>query len=278
MVSHTEFGEATSALEVAEVFKDRIKGKNGTSTPYIHNLCRKLISIVLITGVSPNGVGQGTAAAFASQGPANLLLLSRTKEKLESVATNLRKEYPGVPIKTIIIDLGSQQSVRDAASEVANTVSKLDILVNNAGAVIHTRKWTPEKIEFQFGANHIGPFLLTNLLLPLLLEAASESEPGQTRIVSLSSGGHRISPIRFHDWNIEGKEVPTEEEFKAGLPPAFLKKTEDGYLSIVAYSQSKTANILFTVYLQQHLPGKGIAAYTLHPGGRFIAPCHPPTS
>jgi NAD(P)-dependent dehydrogenase (short-subunit alcohol dehydrogenase family) len=202
-----------------------------------------------------------------------LLLLSRTKERLDTVAERLRERYPGVNIKTIILDLGSQQSIRQAAGEVASTISKLHILINNAGAMMIHRGWTtenawsPEKIDMQFAANHIGPFLLTNLLLPLLFEAAKDAAPGETRIITLASGAHAISPIRFHDWNVEGKDIPPEEQFRAGLPPVFARKLDDGYLPIVAYGQSKTANILFTVYLQKFLPAKGIAAYSLHPGG-----------
>jgi NAD(P)-dependent dehydrogenase (short-subunit alcohol dehydrogenase family) len=229
-----------------------------------------------VTGVSPSGIGGATAAAFASQSPANLLLLSRTKSKLEGVADELRAKYPGVNIKTIPLDLGSQESIRAAAGEVAETISKLDILVNNAGLVVHTRQWmaanewSPERIEMQFGANHIGPFLLTNLLLPLLLEAAKTAPPGETRVVSLASAGHRLSPIRFHDWNFEVEEVPPEETYLPGLSGAFMKKIDGTYLPIIAYSHSKTANILFIKELQKYLPQKGIAAYALHPGGEYF--------
>ncbi len=147
---------------------------------------------------------------------------------------------------------------------------KLDILVNNAGTCVVTRLKTAEGIDLQFGVNHIGPFLLTNLLLPILENAARDSPPGVTRVVNLSSGGHRLSPMRFHDFNFEGKPVPPDEDHFKPLPGAFSKFTEDGYNGIVTYAMSKTANILFTLYLQPRLLKRGIAAYAIHPGSTHV--------
>lgn len=212
-------------------------------------------------------MGEGTAIAIASQKPANLILVSRTKERLEAVASSIRKSYPDVNVQTVTMDLASQASIREAATKVNGLISKLDILINNAGATFNSRSWTAEGIEIQFGANHIGPFLFTKLLLPLLEKAATQSPAGATRIVNLASHGHRISPIRFHDYNIENKEVPPEEKPFSPLPPALTRVKEDGYMPIIAYGQSKTANILFTLYLQEKLKTKGIAAYAVHPGG-----------
>lgn len=180
------------------------------------------------------------------------------------------QQYPGTRVEIVLLDLGSQRSIRQAASEVAALTDALDILINNAGVVVTSRQATPEGIEQQFGTNHIGPFLFTNLLLPLLQKAAQGNPGGATRIVTLSSAGHRLSPIRFSDYNFEPKPVPPEEDHVKPLPGAFGKCTADGYNGIVTYAQSKTANILFTLYLQQHLSKYGIAAYSLHPGSEFI--------
>ncbi|KAI2776295.1 NAD(P)-binding protein [Daldinia loculata] len=250
MTSNPEWGEKTSGLEVASTYAQYIEGRN-----------------VLITGVAPAGVGEGTAIAFASQKPATLILVSRTKEKLDSVASHIRELYPEVDVRVVTIDLASQASIRKAAAEVTGIISKLDILVNNAGATYNARRWTAEGIEIQFGANHIGPFLFTKLMFPLLKEAAKSSPAGATRIVNLSSHGHRISTIRFHDYNIENKEIPEEEKPFSPLPPAFGRVQEDGYMPTIAYAQSKTANILFTLYLQEHLQANGIMSYAVHPGG-----------
>ena len=125
--------------------------------------------------MAPQGVGEGTAIAFASQRPANLILLSRTKEKLEAIADNVRTSYPGVSVRTIIVDLASQKSIRKAVAEVKGITTTLDILVNNAGCTRRLRHWTEDGIEMQFGVNHIGTFLLTSLLFPLLKAAAEKS-------------------------------------------------------------------------------------------------------
>ncbi|KAL2260850.1 hypothetical protein VTK26DRAFT_5032 [Humicola hyalothermophila] len=249
MTSHPEFGERTPGSEVARVFATQIRAKR-----------------ILITGVSPKGIGASTALNLASQGPSLLILASRTRARAQEVATRINQVYPGTRVEVVLLDLGSQKSVRQAAADVASLTDALDILINNAGVVVTSRQATPEGIEQQFGTNHIGPFLLTNLLLPLLHQAAKTNTPGSTRIISLSSAGHRLSPIRFSDYNFEGKPVPPEEEHVKPLPGAFAKCTADGYNGIVPYAQSKTANILFTLYLQKHLSRDGIAAYTLHPG------------
>jgi NAD(P)-dependent dehydrogenase (short-subunit alcohol dehydrogenase family) len=223
----------------------------------------------VVTGVAPTSVGEGTAIAFASQKPANLILVSRTQGKLEEVADFIRSSYPDVNVQTIVMDLASHDSIRRVATEIAALVSTLDILVNNAGVTCRLRQFTLEGIELQFGVNHIGPFLLTKLLFPLLKKKAAESpKRGEVRIVNVSSHGHRLSPVRFHDYNmLNDGEIPVEERPISSLPPVFAKAQADGYLSTVAYAQSKTANILFTLYLQQHAKESGIMSYALHPGG-----------
>lgn len=222
---------------------------------------------VLVTGIGPNGIGGATARAFASQGPSLLILASRTQNKIDSVAAEIRKSYPSVRVEPVLLDLSSQKAIRDAAAEVGKLTDKLDILVNNAGAVVYERQKTAEGIELQFGINHVGPFLFTNLLVPLLLKSAEAAPAGATRVVSLSSAGHRLSPIRFSDYNLEGgRPIPKEEEPFSPLPPMFAKETEDRYNGTIAYAQSKTANILFTKSLQEYLGKRGISPYSLHPG------------
>ena len=175
----------------------------------------------MITGVGPGGIGGATALAFASQKPSLLILASRTKDKLESVAKEIASSYPDVKVEIVKLDLSSQQAVREAAESVKQLTDSLDILVNNAGLTIYERKLTPDGLELQFGTNHSGPFLLTNLLVPLLLNAAEKSAPGETRIVSLTSAGHRLSPVRFSDYNMEGKPIPPEEDHVKPLVGAF---------------------------------------------------------
>ncbi|KAI2641328.1 hypothetical protein GGS21DRAFT_547702 [Xylaria nigripes] len=249
MTSNLDWGERTSALSVATEYADRIKGRN-----------------IIITGVGPEGIGEGTAMAIASQEPANLILMSRNERGVEASAKKIRTSYYGVNVRVVIMDLASQESIRAAAAEVKRLVSSLDLLVNNAGCSSYLRRWTAEGIEMQFGVNHVGAFLLTKLLFPLMKAAAKNSPPGTTRIINLSSHGHRLSPIRFHDYNMENKELPPEERHTVPVPPAFVKASPDGYFPIIAYGQSKTANILFTQYLQDRASAYGIMSYVIHPG------------
>lgn len=169
-------------------------------------------------------------------------------------------------VRTVALDLGSQEAVRNAASQVTDMTDQLDVLINNAGLMTSTLQHTVEGIEAQFGSNHIGHFLFTNLLLPLLLKSAKSSPPGSTRIVNLTSLGHRLSPIRFHDYNFEGKPIPDEEKPPADMPDMFKGKEGEPYNGYVSYGQSKTANVLFSVGINQRLQKDGIVSYAVHPG------------
>jgi NAD(P)-dependent dehydrogenase (short-subunit alcohol dehydrogenase family) len=178
----------------------------------------------------------------------------------------VRNAYPDVPVALVALDLMSQESVKKAAAEIASLTDRLDLIINNAGVMSQTRITTKEGIEGQFGSCHIGHFLLTNLLMPQLLAAAKSNAPGATRVVNLTSLGHRISPVRFSDYNLTGKDVPPEEKNPNPLPPIFQKNSPDGYNGWVAYGQAKTANILFSIALNERLKGKGVTSYAVHPG------------
>jgi NAD(P)-dependent dehydrogenase (short-subunit alcohol dehydrogenase family) len=221
---------------------------------------------VLITGVSPESIGSSIALSIASQAPTQLLLASRTQSKLEEVLKTVRDAYPDVPVALVALDLMSQDSVKAAAAEIASLTDRLDLIINNAGVMSQTRITTKEGIEGQFGSCHIGHFLLTNLLMPQLLAASGSNTPGTTRVINLTSLGHRISPVRFSDYNLTGKDVPQEERNPGPLPPMFQKNAPDGYNGWVAYGQAKTANILFSIALNDRLKGKGVASYAVHPG------------
>jgi NAD(P)-dependent dehydrogenase (short-subunit alcohol dehydrogenase family) len=109
--------------------------------------------------------------------------------------------------------------VRKAAAQITTIIhgGSLDLLFNNAGINISQRKLTEDGIERQFATNHVGPFLLTNLVMSLLVK-------GGGRVVNVSSEAHRISPVRFSDWNLEPrKEVPVDEEPRRGMPEGILR-------------------------------------------------------
>lgn len=176
-------------------------------------------------------------------------------------------------MKTLVLDLASLSSVRSAARRVAAMTDRLHVLINNAGISTSVRRISPDGYEMHFAVNHLGHFLLTNLLLPLVVRAG----PG-ARIVNVTSTAQRISPMRFSDYNfdneVDGPQkgkivVPTDEQPSPKIPAWVLAKSPGGFPGTVAYGQSKTANMLFTVALRRRLADKGIESLAVHPGGEL---------
>jgi NAD(P)-dependent dehydrogenase (short-subunit alcohol dehydrogenase family) len=197
-------------------------------------------SPVLITGPTPSTLGAATALALATGNPAHLLLAGRALSKLQPLLDTLNAT---VKATFIPLDLSSLDSVRHAASEVSTLLGpgELDILINNAGIMARPNySTTVDGIESQFGVNHIGHFLFTNLLL----SSGTLSRTGG-RVVNLTSNAAEIGPVRFEDWNFgDGKE----------------------YHPWKAYGQSKSANILFA----KGLASRGVKAFSVHPGGKYL--------
>ena len=234
------------------------------------------LSAVVITGVSPQSLGAQLASTLARHHPSTLVLASRTRSKIEEVTKSVKQTSPNVDLKLVELDLGDQRSIRKAASEVFRLVDHVDILINNAAVVSSERRQTVDGLEQTFGTNHIGHFYFTSLLTPLLLAAATKaSVPGITRIVNVTSLGYRLSPVRFHDYNFEGKEVPPEEAPAASLPahmkPSLVENRP--YQGFCAYGQSKTGNVLHCVSLNQRYGGQGIRAFAVHPGCEAMLDC-----
>ena len=184
-----------------------------------------------------SGLGQETARAMAARG-AHVILSGRDATKLDAAADAI-EELTGARVDTLVCDLASLDSIRAAAKEANERFDKIDLLINNAGVMACPLGHTADGFEMQFGTNHLGHFLLTNLLMPLVAKGASP------RIVNLSSRGHHISPVDLDDPNFEHRD----------------------YEKWQSYGQSKTANVLFAVGLEERLAGKGIHSYSLHPGG-----------
>lgn len=191
---------------------------------------------VLITGAS-TGLGLETALTLASAG-ARVIMAARPGVKLDTAAASVKEKFPAVQIDAVPLDLTDFDSIRACADAVTKLTGKLDLLINNAGIMAVPFARTPAGCELQFGTNHIGHFLLTNLLVPLLLKA------GKARVVNLSSGGHKHSPVDFSDIHWQTRE----------------------YSKWGAYGQAKTANALFTVALQKRLGDKGVSIFAVHPG------------
>ena len=169
----------TTAEDVAEAFALQIRGKT-----------------VLTTGVSPGGLGAYFVETIARYQPKLLILATRDISKARETAQAISSASPGVETRLLELDLGSQAQIRKAAEEVNAYAEPIDVLVNNAGVMACPYSTTKDGLESQFGTNHIGHFLFTNLIMAKIIAAG----PG-ARTISVSSDGHRLSPIRFHDLN-----------------------------------------------------------------------------
>jgi NAD(P)-dependent dehydrogenase (short-subunit alcohol dehydrogenase family) len=197
--------------------------------------------IVVITGPSEGGLGAQTAIFLAHGHPSSILLLGRTQSKAESVIHEVKSISPDTTVEFININLASFASIRAAALVINSSVTKIDVLINNAGIMgVKDYTLTKDGLESQFGCNHIGHFLLTNLLMPKILLAGKGS-----RIVNLTSVSHQTHEMRLDDYNFDNG------------------KAYDPWL---AYGQSKTANILFTAALAEKLKEKGLLSFAVHPG------------
>ncbi len=194
---------------------------------------------VLVTGATA-GIGEVAARELARKG-ARIVLVGRSASKCEATAAMISRETGNPAVEYFVADLSSQADVRKLALEFLDRHDRLDVLLNNAGAFFTKRQTSVDGIEMTFALNHLGYFLLTNLLLDTL----KRSSP--SRIVSVASEAHRfVSKVDFDD-------------------PQGAKK----YGGWHAYSQSKLANILFTAELARRLSGTGVTANCLHPG--FVA-------
>ncbi|MCJ1383961.1 hypothetical protein MMC17_007075 [Xylographa soralifera] len=218
------FDSSTTGDQVVQAFGTEAKGKT-----------------VLLTGPSESGVGAQTAIFLAAAKPKEIFLAGRNLAKIQPVIDQIKKEHPEVATTFVQLDLADLSSVRKAAKEVAGKVDKLDYLINNAGIMaVKEYKKTPDGFEIQFGSNHVGHFLLTNLLMPKIQAAGKGA-----RIINVSSFGYMSGGIRFDD-------------------SAFSNGAQ--YNPWTAYAQSKTANILFASALARKLKSKGIEAFSLNPG------------
>jgi NAD(P)-dependent dehydrogenase (short-subunit alcohol dehydrogenase family) len=192
--------------------------------------------VAVVTGAS-GGLGLETARALAAAG-ATVVLASRDAAKTAASVETIRKQVPDARLESRWLDLASLASVRAAARQLLAAHPRIDILINNAGVMATPLLRTAEGFELQLGTNHLGHFLFTCELVPALLAAAP------ARIVNLSSGGHLISDVLWDD-------------------PLFRRRPYDKW---VAYGQSKTANVLFTIELERRLGTRGVHAFAVHPG------------
>jgi retinol dehydrogenase 14 len=211
----------------------RIRARSGKLPPVMADLHGKT---ALVTGAS-SGIGLEAAAAIAGMG-AEVVLVARDRARGEAALAEVARRSGSSSASLLLCDFSSQAAIRVLAEEYRAGHARLDILVNNAGGVSDRRRVTADGIEQTFAVNHLGYFLLTNLLLDLVAASAP------ARIVSVSSVGHYRGDLDFEDLGFE----------------------KGGYSIMRAYSRSKLANVLFTRELARRLADKNVTATCLHPG------------
>ena len=189
--------------------------------------------ICLVTG-STSGLGKATAFVLAQQ-HATVILGCRDKQRGEAVLAEIKAGSPAANVDLLLLDLSVQQSVRSAVTELENRYDHLDVLINNAAVFKRHRTLTADGYETMFATNHLGPFLLTNLLLERLKAATS------ARILTITAPS--TMKIAFED--LQG-----EHKFRA----------------LQAFGASKAANLLFTYELAHRLASSNVTVNAFYPG------------
>jgi NAD(P)-dependent dehydrogenase (short-subunit alcohol dehydrogenase family) len=205
---------------------------------------------ILVTGVSA-GLGVETARSLAAHG-AQVVGAARDLTKAEAATAQVRKDAVarGGSFELIALDLANLESVRACADELLAKGERFDVIIANAGVMATPFGHTTDGFETQFGTNHLGHFVLVNRIASLL--------GAGSRLINLSSAGHRFANVDLEDPNFE--RTP--------------------YEPFVAYGRSKTANILFAVAFDQRHRDRGVRAAAVHPGGiqtelaRHMDPSH----
>ena len=166
-----------------------------------------------------------------------VFFLARNAEKAQIEIEKL-PEKERKKVSFIHLDLADLDSVKKAAADIQAKTDQIDVLINNAGGIFPKYEVTKNGFELSFSANHLGHFLLTNLLAPLLLQSENP------KVINVSSEAHRAAKVNFDDLNYK----------------------QQSYSSFNAYANVKLFNILFTKSLIDHYGSKGLRSYALHPG------------
>lgn len=193
----------------------------------------------LITGAN-SGIGLETARVLAGAG-AHVILACRNMAKAELAQADITTTHPGARTSLLELDLGDLPSVERAASSVLADYAGLDLCIANAGVMAPPLQRTAQGFELQMGTNHLGHFALVGRILPALIATDG------SRVVTVSSQGHRMGRINLEDLNFEHRR----------------------YNRFLAYGASKLANLHFTAELQRRLSRSGAPtiATAAHPGG-----------
>lgn len=191
----------------------------------------------LVTGAT-SGIGKETALRLAMLGT-TVIIVARDTARGATAAEEIRRRVPFARVETMAADLSSLARVRRLAGEIQDRCDRLDVLVNNAGVISMRRQLTADGFETTFATNHLGPFLLTNLLRGLLERSAP------ARVITVSSSAHQ--QVRTIPWDDLPRGAPQAGQWQA-------------------YPLSKLLNILFTLELARRLAGTNVTANCLHPG------------
>jgi NAD(P)-dependent dehydrogenase (short-subunit alcohol dehydrogenase family) len=192
---------------------------------------------VIITGGN-SGIGKATAIALAGAG-ARTVITARNEAKGAEAVEDIRRASGSDAVELSVFDLADLGSVRQGAADLLSRCDGIHVLVNNAGLVLSDRTVTVDGFESTFAINHLGPFLLTELLRERLVASAP------ARVVTVSSTAHSSA--------------------RGGLDFGDLQ-SERSYAGMKAYARSKLANILFANELARRLAGTGVTSNSLHPG------------
>jgi dehydrogenase/reductase SDR family member 12 len=192
--------------------------------------------VVLVTGAN-SGLGLAAAEGFARLG-ATVWLVVRSAERGEQARITIVERSGNVDVHVAVCDLSELESVRQFAGHFRDHASRLDVLVNNAGAMTQARRVSTDGIELTLATNVIGPFLLTNLLIPVL------EDTGSARIINVSSGGMYTQKLMVDDLQSEHGEFDGPK----------------------VYARTKRAEVILTELWAQQLAGTGVVVHSMHPG------------
>lgn len=198
--------------------------------------------VAVITGAS-SGIGKETAKTLLQQGW-RVIGLGRDPKRCAVAETEIRDAIPNAQFELIRADLALMADTARAANEIIAHTTRIDVLLNNAGGMAKEKIMTSEGNEATFAGNHLGHFLLTTRLLPLLQTTAAKLPRGSVRIVNVSSLANES--CKGLDWN----DLQMIDNFNAAA----------------AYCRVKFANILFTRELAKRFASDGIVAHAMHPG------------
>jgi len=195
-----------------------------------------ITKICLVTGAN-SGIGKEIAAGLAVAGM-HVIMVCRNAEKGRAAMLDIKAKSGNNSVDLLIADLSSQADIRALAQTVYARYARLDVLINNAGVVMTKKIFSKDGIEMTLATNHLGPFLLTNLLLDLLKTSAP------SRIINISSAIHKWGKVDLQDLEFERRY----------------------YHFMRAYAQSKLMMNLTSFALAQKLQGTGVTINCIHPG------------